>query len=107
IGSYMSKHRFDKNINELKTHFNSVIDWVSTLFTEVHSEMKGLEWGRLYEEYHGKSYNPKKLAEAVEELFADECVTNGKGIFEYLLGGSKEKKLLAVRVFDERTKKTV
>ncbi|GIK11187.1 MAG: hypothetical protein BroJett001_32530 [Chloroflexota bacterium] len=107
VGSYMSAHRNDKNINELKNYFNAVIDWVSTVFEDVYPEMKGLEWGRLYEEYHDKSYNPKKLAEAVEELFADECVTNGKGIFEYLLGGSKEKRLLAVRVFDERTKKTV
>lgn len=45
------------------------------------------------------------MKDAVEELMADEYITNGKGIFEYVLGGSKEKKLLAVRVFDERTKK--
>lgn len=105
IGSYMSAHRGDKNINELKTYFNSVIDWVSAVFTEVYSEMKGLEWGRLYEEYHGKSYDPAKTASAVEKLMADEYVTNRKGIFEYVLGGSTDKKLLAVRVFDEKTKK--
>lgn len=54
IGDYMSKHRFDTNINELKTYFNSVIDWVSTVFTDVESEMRGLEWGRLYETYKKK-----------------------------------------------------
>ena len=32
-------------------------------------------------------------------------ITNRKGIFEYLLGGSTDKKLLAVRVFDDKTKK--
>ena len=48
IDNYMSKHRHDDNINELKAHFNTVIDWISGVFTDVESEMKGLEWGRLY-----------------------------------------------------------
>ena len=55
IGDYMSRHRNEKNITELKTYFNSVIDWVSSIFTDVESEMRGLEWGRLYEEYHKPS----------------------------------------------------
>jgi len=105
IGSYMSMHRSDANITELKTYFNSVIDWVSTVFTDVLAEMKGLEWGRLYEQYHGKSYDPKKMSDAVRKLAADDEVTNHKGIFEYLLGGSTDTKLLAVRVFDEKVKK--
>ena len=105
IGSYMSTHRNDDNINELKNHFNSVIDWVATVFLDVLPEMKGLEWGRLYELYHSKSYDPMKMSEAVNELAADDEVTNRKGIFEYLLGGSTDTKLLVVRVFDEKTKK--
>lgn len=105
IGGYLSAHRYKTNINELKTYFNSVIDWVSTVFADVMPEMKGLEWGRLYKLYHGKSYNPAKMAAAVEKLAADDYITNRKGIFEYLLGGSTDKKLLAVRVFDEKTKK--
>lgn len=107
IGSYMGAHRHDKNISELKNYFNAVLDWVSTVFTEVYAEMKGVEWGRLYDEYHDKSYNPAKMAADVEKLMADEYVTNRKGIFEYVLGGSTEKKLLAVRMFDEKTKKSV
>ena len=88
IGGYMSAHRNDNNINELKTYFNSVIDWVSTVFIDVLPEMQGLEWGRLYEEYHGKSYDPKKMSADVKRLTADDYVKNRKGIFEYLLGGS-------------------
>jgi hypothetical protein len=81
-----------------------VIDWVSTVFTDVLPEMRGLEWGRLYETYHGKSYDPKKMSTAVQKLAADDYVTNRKGVFEYLLGDSADKKLLALRVFDEKTK---
>ncbi|MBI2411212.1 MAG: DUF262 domain-containing protein [Candidatus Kerfeldbacteria bacterium] len=107
IGDYMSSHRFDKNIAELKKYFNSVIDWVSSVFTDVESEMCGLEWGRLYEAYHKKSYNPKKVSEEVQKLYGDPYVKNRKGIFEFILGGSADTKLLNVRVFDEATKKSV
>lgn len=107
IEDYMSRHRCDKNIAELKTYFNSVIDWVSGVFSDVESEMRGLEWGRLYEEYHKKAYDPAKVSAKVHKLYADPYVKNRKGIFEYILGGSVDTKLLEVRVFDEATKKAV
>lgn len=107
IGGYMSSHRTKNNINELITYFNSVIDWASTVFVDVESEMRGLEWGRLYEAYHSKSYNPTKVSKQVKELYADPYVKNRKGIFEYILGGSSDTKLLDVRVFDDATKKSV
>ena len=107
ISDYMSLHRYDKNIKELKTYFNTVIDWISSVFIDVKSEMKGLEWGKLYEEYHGKSYNQKKVFEEVRDLYTDPYIKKRKGVFEYILGGSFDTKLLEVRVFDEATKKSV
>lgn len=107
IGEYMSKHRFDKNITELKNYFISVIDWVSTVFIDVETEMRGLEWGRLYETYRKQPYNSKTVSEEVRSLYADPYVKNRKGIFEYILGGSTDTKLLEIRVFDEATKKSV
>jgi len=107
IGEYMSRHRYDNNITELKVYFNAVIDWVSGVFSDVASEMRGLEWGRLYESYHRSPYNTAQVSKEVQELLADPRVTNRKGIFEYVLGGGIETKLLAVRVFDEATKRSV
>jgi len=107
ISDYMSQHRKDKSIKELKIYFNSVIDWVSSVFTDVEEEMCGLEWGRLYEEYHKKAYNLKKVSAEVQQLYGDPYVKNRKGIFEYILGGSTDTKLLDVRVFDDATKKSV
>lgn len=107
IGGYMSRHRYDDNINELKSYFNSVIDWVSTIFKDVHPEMKGLEWGRLYETYHSRSYDPGKVSAEVRRLYEDPYVRNKRGIFEYILGGQQDTKLLEVRVFDEVTKRSV
>jgi len=107
IGDYMSRHRYEKNITELKIYFNSVIDWVSSVFIDVESEMRGLEWGRLYEQYHQKRYNPAEVSAKVQKLYADPYVKSRKGVFEYILGGSVDTKLLDVRVFDEATKKVV
>ncbi|MEI7847633.1 MAG: DUF262 domain-containing protein [Chloroflexota bacterium] len=107
IGDYMSRHRSDKNITELKVYFNTVIDWVSSVFVDVEDEMRGLEWGRLYEEYHNTAYNPAAVSKEVQQLYGDLYIKNRKGIFEYILGGSVEPKLLDIRVFDEATKKYV
>jgi len=107
IGAYLSQHRMDKNINEVKSYFTSVIDWVSAVFTDVEDEMCGLEWGRLYETYHSKSYNPKKVSERVQALYADVFIKNPKGIWEYVLGGEKNPSLLDVRLFQDDVKKTV
>ena len=107
IGDYMSKHRRDDNINELKTYFNTVISWVSNVFSDVESEMCGLEWGRLYELYHNKPYSPTVVSAKIKSLYADPYVKSRRGIFEYILGGSTDSKLLDVRVYDEATKKSI
>ena len=107
IGDYMSRHRYDTNITELKTYFNTVIDWVSAVFSDVESEMRGLDWGRLYETYHHTAYDPARVSEQVHRLYADPYIKSRKGIFEYILGGSVAANLLDVRVFDEATKMTV
>lgn len=107
IDNYMSRHRTETKITELKNYFNSVIDWVSSVFIDVENEMRGLEWGRLYETYHKKAYDPNKVSAEVHKLYADPYVKNRKGIFEFILGGMEDTKLIDVRVFDEATKKSV
>lgn len=107
IDDYMSIHRNDTNINDLKKSFNDVIDWISHVFTDVESEMCGLEWGRLYDTYHEQVYDAVKVSKQVRQLLSSFEVKDRKGVFEYILGGSTDAKLLNVRVFDEPTKKSV
>lgn len=107
IGEYMSQHRHENGINELRNYFNSVIDWVSAVFTDVEKEMQGLEWGRLYEQFHSTSCDPAHISAEVKRLYADPYVKNRRGVFEYLLGGQQDTKLLDVRVFDDATKRSV
>ena len=107
ISEYMSAHRHDDNIKELESYFNSVIDWIDAVFKDTEKEMCGLEWGRIYETYHKNAYDPQAISQRLHELYADFYVKNKKGIYEYLLGGEQDKKLLDVRIFDEPTKKSV
>ena len=107
IDDYMSRHRYDDNITELKAYFTSVIDWISSVFSDVESEMRGLPWGELYEKYHKNSYDPSAVSAKLRELYADFYVKDRKGVYEYILGGCVDNKLLNIRIFDEPTKKSV
>lgn len=107
ISDYMKQHRRDDNITELKTYFNAVLGWVNSVFPIPYDKMKGLEWGRLYETYHKQPYDPQKVNERVAELLDDPQVENNSGVFEYILGGEQDTKLLNVRVFDEKIKRQV
>ena len=107
VDSYMSTHRRDENINEIKTYFNTVIDWVDSKFDDVYDEMQGLNWGELYERFHNQAYNHSELSAKVYELMHDDFITNRRGIFEYVLGGCKDTKLLNVRLFDKPTMRKV
>jgi hypothetical protein len=106
VDAYLATHRGDETIAELKTYFTSVIDWISSVFSRPpDKEMRGLEWGRLYESYHSKSYNPAQLDADIDKLRGDPFVKRPKGIYEYLLGGKANPQLLDVRLFEESTKR--
>lgn len=104
IDRYMADHRHDKDIVELSGYFTSVIDWIGSVFSRSpDKEMRGIEWGRLYEEHHSKPYNATAIEARLVDLRSDPAVHNSKGIYEFLLGGEKQTQLLDVRLFDVKT----
>ncbi|MDV9113758.1 HNH endonuclease family protein [Lactiplantibacillus plantarum] len=105
IDGYMSIHRYDTDISDLKNYFNTVIDWIGTVFTDVEKEMRGLEWGQMYEQYHRNSYNPSEIQARVRELYADPDITKHAGIFQFVLGGETNPRLLNIRAFSDTDKK--
>ena len=105
IEDYMSEHQHDTNANELWLYFKSVIDWVMVLFPVYRKEMKGVEWGLLYNKYHTKNYDSKQLEARIQELIDDDDVGSIKGIYPYLFDG--EEKHLSLRAFDDKTKRKV
>lgn len=106
IDGYLARHRQDASIVAFESYFTSVIDWISGVFSRSpDSEMRGLEWGRLYEAHHHKGYDPAHIDARVNELREDPAVYAPRGIYEFLLGGETEKQLLDVRLFDEKTRR--
>lgn len=106
ISSYMAGHQRDANANELWFHFRNVIDWVEQTFPKYRKEMKGLDWGRLYDAYHENIYDVKELEKQISDLMADEDVTSKKGVYEYVLSNGTKESCLSIRVFSERDKRT-
>lgn len=104
IKDYMQEHRRDTDINEMKLYFNDLITWIEQTFDDVYPKMKGLEWGDLYERFHTTPYNHAEVSEKVKKFYYDPCVKDNKNVFEYVLGGCTDTKLLNVRVFDENVK---
>lgn len=107
IDNYMAKHRDDDDCNELQTYFTTVIDWAASVFKMTDSSMRGIAWNKLYEQYGDKGYDATEMTAEARELLSDSQVQSKKGIYEYLLGGKKETRLLSVRVFTEAVKKRV
>ena len=101
IEGYMSAHQNDPSAIQLWNYFRSVIDWVQAIFPKTRKEMKGLQWGLLYNQHGNRTdLDPRKLEAEIQRLMGDEDVTKKSGIYEYLLTGDERK--LSIRAFDRR-----
>ncbi len=98
IEVYMASHQHAPNANELWIYFQNVINWVQLTFPKYRKEMKGIEWGWLYDDYHTKIFNTTEIEEEIAKLMIDRDVTNNKGIYPYVL--TREEKHLNIRAFD-------
>lgn len=103
IKDYMSTHQHDPNANELWLYFTSVINWVQVIFPKYRKEMKGIDWGFLYNEFKDQNFDSAKLEKQVAELMQDEDVQKKSGIYTYLLTG--KEKHLNIRAFSLNQKR--
>ena len=103
IKQYMSDHQHDPTAIDLWNYFQSVINWVKAVFPKYRREMKGIEWGFLYNDFKDQKFDPKKLEEQVAKLMEDEDVTSKKGIYPYILTG--KEKFLNIRAFSPNQKR--
>lgn len=103
VEEYMSTHQHKPNANELWTYFKNVIDWVKLTFPVYRREMKGINWGSLYNEFKDKTFDTNKLEEEIKKLMIDDDVTNKKGIYFYIL--TRNEKYLNIRAFTESQKR--
>jgi hypothetical protein len=103
IEEYMAINQHKPNANELWLYFQRVIGWIEVVFPYYRVEMKGQNWGDIYNEHKDKSLDAKILETRIAELMEDHDVTNGKGIYRYVLDG--KEKHLHIREFDKRDKR--
>ena len=105
IEVYMGNHQHDPNAIALWNYFNSVINWVKAIFPKYRKEMKGVEWGRLYELYNSRTWDAAELETEVARLMADSDVKKKKGIYSYVFDHDEHH--LDIRAFDDNTKREV
>lgn len=103
IKEYMSEHQHDPTAIDLWNYFQSVINWVKAVFPKYRREMKGIEWGILYNEFKDQKYDPKILEQEVSKLMEDDDVGNKKGIYIFVL--TRKEKFLNIRAFSPNQKR--
>lgn len=72
-------------------------------FPEYRKEMKGVEWGPLYNQFKDKTLDTDELEERVAELMMDDDVTHKAGIYPYVLDGDESH--LSIRAFTDNMKR--
>jgi hypothetical protein len=103
IDDYMSAHQHEPNANELWTYYRAVIDWVKLTFTIHRKEMKGLDWGTMYDQFHDIVFDTVKLEDEIRELMIDDDVTSKKSVYAYVL--TRDEKYLSIREFTDSQKR--
>lgn len=102
IEQYMAIHQHDENASQLWLYYQRVIQWVKAIFPKYRKQMKGLDWGLLYNAHKDDELDPNRLEREVSRLIADEDVTKKAGVYEYLLTGNE--RCLSIRAFTDRDK---
>lgn len=103
IKEYMSTNQHEPNANELWLYFQNVINWVKVTFPKYRKEMKGIEWGKLYNEFKNNKFDASVLENEITELMLDEDVSNKKGIYYFVL--NRREKHLNIRAFSDKQKR--
>lgn len=105
IEVYMSKHQHDPNASALWLYYQSVITWVTATFTKKRKQMKGVDWGSLYNEFKDEIFDAKEIEAEVATLIADDDVTKKSGIYPFIL--TRKEKHLSIRSFSDSMKQKV
>lgn len=103
IEHYMAVHQHEPNANMLWLYYQGVINWVKTIFPKYRKEMKGVQWGFLYNHFKDSKLDHILLESEISKLMQDDDVTNKKGIYEYVL--TKKERCLNIRAFTDNQKR--
>ena len=100
IEGYMARCQREPNADALWQHFRTVIEWVRKTFTKHRTAMRGVDWGELHRKHGNDVLDPQDIEARCAKLFADDDVTNSRGIYAYVLDGDEHH--LSLRRFSKR-----
>ena len=103
IEDYMAKNQHKPNANELWLYFQKVISWIKVVFPKYYKEMKGVDFGTLYNKFKDKEFNSKNLGDEITKLMQDDEVQKKSGIFPYVL--TRDERHLNLRAFSDNQKR--
>jgi hypothetical protein len=103
IEQYMAENQHKPNASELWLYFTSLMNWIKVVFPKYRKEMKGINYGFLYNNYKDQNLTQKNLEEEITTLMQDEDVTKKSGIYEYVL--TRNEKYLSIRAFTDKQKR--
>lgn len=104
INVYMAKCSSEQgDATELLTYAMNLTRWIERSFPTYRKEMKGVDWGFLYNNFKDVEINPVELEEQIKSLMADEDVSKKSGVYAYVLTG--EEKFLSIRAFTDKMKR--
>lgn len=103
IEAYMSQNQHAPNATEIWLYFQSVVNWVKAVFPKYRKEMKGVEWGLLYNEFKDRHFDHEQLEATISRLMQDEDVTKKSGIYTYVL--TNDERHLSIRTFTDNQKR--
>lgn len=72
-------------------------------FINYRKEMKGVNWGELYNRFSRENFDTTEIENRIVELLKDDEVTKKSGIYRYILTG--EERWLSLRAFTENQKR--
>ena len=103
IDKYMAIHQFEPNANKLWAYYMQIITWVRSTFPQYRKEMKGLDWGAMFDEFGEKIYDIDALEKQIQNLMEDDEIMKKSGIYRYVLSGDLRD--LSFRAFDKKQKR--
>ena len=103
IEGYMSEHQHKPSASDLWLYFQNVINWTRVVFPHYRREMKGVSFGRLYNQYKSREIDPAATEVMIASLMRDDEVTRKSGIYEYVF--TSDERALNIRSFSENQKR--
>ncbi|MBQ4129999.1 MAG: DUF262 domain-containing protein [Alphaproteobacteria bacterium] len=95
VAEYMATHRDCESANDLWQYYETVIKWVKNTFPHYRKDMRGIEWGLLYNKYGHNTYDPNALDTELNHLYEiyaiDPDGLKKSGFYEYVLSGNRSQ----------------